>query len=271
MKNYYDLLGVSKTATDQEIKTAYRKKALEFHPDRNKSADATEKFKEINKAYEVLSNKEKRSMYDQVGHDNFERGGGGMGGQQGPFSYSYGGQNVNFDFGGMDPFDIFEQFFGQQSRRRANPIYQVQLTFDEAMKGVTKETVIEGKQKTIKIPAGVDTGMRIRFSDFDVQVSVKPHQFFKREDQNIFLEKDISIKQAILGDVIEVPTIDGSVKLKVRPGTESGTHVRLKDQGVPYPNTKKRGDQYVIFKIKIPEKISSKAKKLLEDLDKELK
>jgi DnaJ-class molecular chaperone len=283
MKDYYSVLGLSKNASDAEIKTAYRKKALEWHPDRNKAPEAHERFKEINKAYEVLSNPQKKQMYDQYGHDAFERGGGNSaaGGayQQGPFSYytNFGGQNVDFDFGGMDPFDIFEQFFGARSpfgssgrSHKRRDVYQVELTFDEAVKGVEKETVINGKQKSIKIPAGVDNGMTIRFSDFDVQVRVKPHAFFKREDQDIYYEKDISFPQAVMGTVVEVPTIDASVKLKVRPGTPSGTTVRLKGQGVPYPNTNQRGDQYVIFKVQVPQKVSGKAKKLLEELEKEL-
>lgn len=286
MKDYYEILGISKNASDQEIKAAYRKQALEWHPDRNKSAEATERFKQINKAYEVLSNPEKRQMYDQVGHDAFERGGmpggaaGGYGGQQGQYTYytNFGGEGVNFDFGGADPFEIFEQFFGFRSpfsgggrqTRKRRETYEVKLTFEEAIKGVEKQTVIEGKQKTIKIPAGVDNGMRIRFADFDLYVHVKPHSFFRREGQDIYLEKTISFPQAALGMVMEVPTVQGSVKLRVRPGTQSGTVVRLKDQGVPYPRSNQKGDQYVVFKVQIPDKLSGKAKKLVEELAKEL-
>jgi molecular chaperone DnaJ len=284
--DYYELLGVSKGASAAEIKAAYRKKALEWHPDRNKSPEAADKFKEINKAFEVLADPKKKEMYDQYGAAAFEqtggRGPGGMGGfsQQGPFTYtySYGGNGQN-PFEGMDfsdPMDIFEQFFGMRSpfgqsqRQQQREVYRMNITIDEAVNGVEKQTVIKGKQKNIKIPAGVDDGMRIRFSDFDVVVSVKPHAFFKRENQDIYLEKDISFPLAVMGGVVDVPTIKGSVKLKVRPGTQSGTTVRLRGEGVVYPNTNRRGDQYVIYRIHVPSKISSKGKKLLEELKNEI-
>jgi len=286
MSDYYEILGVSKKATAPEIKTAYRKQALKWHPDRNKSVDASTKFKEINKAFEVLSDPKKKEMYDQYGEAAFSRGGPGAGqqagGNYGPFTYSYsssggGSPFENVDFGGFsDPFEIFEQFFGFQSpfsgrRQKARrEIYEIQLTFDEAVHGVEKETVIKGDRKTIKIPAGVDNGNRIRFSDFDLQVSVRSHSFFKREGQDIILEKEISYPTAIIGGVVEVPTIDKPVKLKVRPGTKHGTALRLKAQGIPYPNSSRRGDQYVVFKIHIPDRVSGKAKKLLEELEVEL-
>lgn len=288
MADYYEILGVSKNASDAEIKTAYRKQALKWHPDRNKSTGAAEKFKEINKAYEVLADPKKKGVYDQYGSDAFERGGYGrpsQGGayQQGPFTYTYtnyGGEGnpfENVDFGGFsDPFEIFEQFFGFQSpfsrgrRQQRRDLYQMELTFDEAVRGTKKETVIKGEQKSIKVPAGVDTGMTIRFSDFDVQIKVKPHPYFRREGQDIYFEKEISFPFAAVGGVVEVPTIHGMVKLKVRAGTQSGTTVRLRDQGVPYPNNYKKGDQYVIFKIKTPDRVSSRAKKLLEELQREL-
>lgn len=289
MADYYDILGVSKTASDAEVKAAYRKQALKWHPDRNKSSEAADKFKEINKAYEVLADPKKREVYNQYGESAFERGGfGGAGqsgytGQQGPFTYTYSnvGQEGNpfegVDFGGFtDPFEIFEQFFGFQSpfsgsrRRPRREIYQMELTFEDAVHGANKETVIKGSRKTIKIPAGVDNGMRIRFSDFDVEIKVKPHPYFRREGQNIYFEKEISYPMAVLGGLIEVPTIHGMVKLKVRPGTQSGTTVRLRDQGVPVPNNYRKGDEYVIYKIHAPERVSAKAKKLLEELEREL-
>ena len=288
MTDYYEMLGVSKSSSDQEIKAAYRKQALKWHPDRNKSPEANEKFKEINKAFEVLSNPQKKQMYDQYGEAAFRGGmpGGGAGGreqyyQEGPFkvytNFGGGGGFEGFDFGGFsDPFEIFEQFFGFQSpfsrggRRARRDIYELELTFDEAVHGVEKSTVIKGDRKTIKIPAGVDNGMRIRFSDFDVQVAVHPHSDFKREGQDVYLEKEISYPFAVLGGVAEVPTVHGQVRLKIRPGTKSGTTVRLRGQGVPYPNSSRRGDQYVVFRINVPDRVSVKAKKLLEDLKEEI-
>jgi DnaJ-class molecular chaperone len=284
--DYYEILGVSKNATLDEIKAAYRKLALKWHPDRNKSPEAVEKFKQINKAYEVLSDPKKREIYDQYGESAFKQGGFPGGEQtytyrQGPFTYTYttsGGAGFPFDSdfeGFSDPFDIFEQFFGfqspfSQSRRRRHDIYETTLSFDEAIKGATKEVVVKGKRQTIKIPAGVDEGMRIRFSDFDLLIHVKPDSRFKRQSQDLYLEKEISYPTAVLGGVVEVPTLDGTTKLKVRSGVKNGTMVRLRGQGVPYPKSSQRGDLYVVYKIKVPEKVSSKAKKLLEELEKEL-
>jgi DnaJ-class molecular chaperone len=285
MADYYETLGVSKTASDAEIKAAYRRQALKWHPDRNKSTEATAKFKEVTKAYEVLSDSKKKEMYDQYGEDAFSRGGfgGAQGGgaQQGPFGNVYTNFSTEgfegFDFGGFsDPFEIFEQFFGFQSpfskrgKRQRRDVYEINLTFEEAVKGVEKDTVIKGETKKIKIPAGVDNGMTIRFSDFDLQVKVKSHPYFRREGQDIYFEKDISYPLAILGGVVEVPTIDGMVKLKIHNGTKSGTTVRLRGQGIPHPQTYHKGDEYVIFRIDTPSRVSSKAKKLLEELKNEL-
>ena len=284
MKDFYEVLGVSKNASAQEIKTAYRKQALKWHPDRNKSSEATDKFKEINKAYEVLSDPKKKERYDQFGHEAFAKGAPGAQGYggQGPFSYtytSYGGQNPfeGMDFGGFsDPFEIFEQFFGfrspfsSQGRSQRRQAYQIEITFDEAVRGVEKLVTIDRKEKKIKIPAGVDNGMRIRFSDFDLLVKVRPHTDFKREGQDIYYEKEISYPLAVLGGVVEIPTLDKPVKLKVRPGTKSGTAIRLRGQGVPYPNSSQKGDMYIVFSVKVPEKVTGHAKKLLEDLQKEL-
>lgn len=281
MKDYYQVLGVPRGSTAAELKSAYRKLALKWHPDRNKAPEANDRFKEINQAYEVLSDEKKRQMYDQMGHDGFNRSGAGSAsgasqqgsyGQYGPFSYSSSGQGVEFDFGG-DPFEIFEQFFGVRGgghARKRRQTYEMRLSFEEAVKGIEKNTVIEGKEKSIKVPAGVADGMRIRFNEFDVLVHVAPHPKFKREGQDIYLEEKISFPQAALGDVIEVPTISERVKLKVRPGTQSGTTVRLRGMGVPYPNSKNVGDQYVVFTVVIPEHLSSQAKKLIEELKKEV-
>lgn len=287
MADYYQLLGVSKTSTPEEIKAAYRKKALEWHPDRNKSPGAADKFKEVNKAYEVLSDAKKKEMYDQFGHEAFERSGGGSnpgyggyGQGQGPFTYTYtsnGGNPFEGFEGFSDPFEIFEQFFGFRSpyssggrRTQRRQAYQIEISFEEAVNGVEKEASIEGKNKKLKIPAGVNDGTQIRYTDFDLIVRVRPHHIFKRDGQDIYLEKQIPYTLAVLGGAVDVLTLKGSLKLKVRPGTQSGTTVRLRGEGIVYPNTNRKGDQYVIYKVHIPEKISNKAKKLLEELSKEL-
>jgi DnaJ-class molecular chaperone len=292
MSNYYDVLGVNKTATKAEIKSAYRKLALKWHPDKNKDAGAEAKFKEINNAYEVLSDDTKRSTYDQLGHDMYTKSGGRAGGygggagqggayQQGPFTWTYtnsGGQGNPFegvDFGGFtDPFEIFESFFGGGGgfgqQRRQKPAYQISISFDEAVHGVEKNIDLEGKKRKIKIPAGIDDGMRIRFSDFDLLLNVAPSRQFRREGQDIYIEKDISFPLAVLGGVVDVPTLDGSVKLKIRSGTQPNTAVRLRGQGIPYPNSSHKGDEYVIYKVTVPERLSNKAKKLLEELQKEM-
>lgn len=280
MNDYYSVLGVSRGATETELKAAYRKLALQWHPDRNKSHEAAEKFKAINQAYEVLSDPKKKQMYDQVGHEAYARGGFGRssGGQQyqsGPFTYTYsssgGSPFEGFDLGGSDPFEIFEQFFGFGGRssrsRQRRPAYQISISFDEAVHGVTKEVAINGKKKTIKIPAGIDDGMRVRFSDFDLHVSVARDSRFKREGQDIYTEVAISYPTAVLGGVAHVSGIDGSIKVKVRPGTQSGTAMRLKGKGIVYPNSSQRGDQYVIFRITVPERVSGQQKKLLEELE----
>ncbi|HLD26439.1 MAG TPA: DnaJ C-terminal domain-containing protein [Patescibacteria group bacterium] len=284
MQDYYSILGVSRNAGADELKSAYRKLALKWHPDRNKTPEATEKFKTINQAYEVLSDTKKKSMYDQIGHEAFSRGGHGRasgGGQQyqsGPFTYSYsssgGSPFEGFDLGGTDPFEIFEQFFGfggrSQSSRQHRPAYQITISFDEAVHGVAKEVRIEGKQKTIKIPAGIDNGMRIRFSDFDLLVTVLQDNRFKREGQDVYSEVVISYATAVIGGIISVAGIDDAIKVKVRPGTTSGTAMRLRGKGMIYPNSHQRGDQYVVFTIKIPNRISSHQKKLLEEFEGEM-
>jgi DnaJ-class molecular chaperone len=278
MVDYYETLGVSKNASESEIKTAYRKQALKWHPDRNKTSEANGKFKDVTKAYEVLSDSKKREMYDQYGESAFNRN---QSSRQGPFNVytdfgEAGSPFENVDFGGFsDPFEIFEQFFGFQSpfsrqRRTRRDVYEITLTFEEAVNGVKKTMIVRGEEKSFKIPAGVDDNMKIRFSDFDLQVRVKPHPYLKRKGQDIYFEKEISYSLAVLGGVVEVPTVSGTVKLKVRPGTQSGTTVKLRDQGIPYPQTYRKGDQYVIYKINTPSRVSSRAKELLKELEEEM-
>lgn len=290
-RDYYEVLGVSKNTSEAEIKSAYRKLALQWHPDKNKSPGAETRFKEVNEAYEVLSDKEKRVAYDQFGHAAFEPG-AGFGGaqgpfgarqqsyQQGPFSYTYTtyggdeGPDIGFDFGGFsDPFEIFAQFFGGGSpfgssrRTGRKQRYGISLNFMEAAKGVEKEVVIEGKKKKIKIPAGVDDGTTINFSDFYLSVDVAPDDTFRREGLDVYVEEEITFPQAALGVIIEVPTIDGKLNLRVRPGTQPGTMVRLRGLGIKDPQGRSRGDEYVRLRVVVPEKLTRKQREILEELE----
>ncbi|OGH16619.1 MAG: hypothetical protein A3C30_04285 [Candidatus Levybacteria bacterium RIFCSPHIGHO2_02_FULL_40_18] len=288
-KDYYQILGVSKSAKPDEIKKAYRKLALQYHPDRNKTKEAEEKFKEINHAYEILSDLSKRQQYDQFGPSAFAGGpfgsakarqgpfGGGFGGfrQQGPFTYTYstGGGAQGFDFGGFtDPFEIFEQFFGGASPfGRRKPTYSISIDFMEGIKGIQKEVNINGAVKKIKIPGGIGDGSRIRFDDFDLIVDIRPHAKFVREGQDIITEKGIPMAQAALGGVVNIETIDGQIKLKIPEGTQPGALIRLREHGVPNLVGKGRGDHYVRVKVNIPTKLRGKQKQLLEEFEKEEK
>lgn len=286
-RDYYEILGVSKTASADELKKAYRKQALEWHPDRNKTKEAESRFKEINEAYEVLSDPQKKAAYDQYGHAAFAQGFGGQGQQgqgpfgrtyrQGPFTYTYttsGGQGFDFsDFGFSDPFEIFEQFFGGSPfggrRQPRKPVYSLQIDFMDAVKGTTKDVEVEGKRKSIKLPAGVDEGSRVRFDDFDVVVAVRPHKTFKRDGNDIYIDQPLSFANAALGTIIEVPTIDEPVKLRIQPGVQPNTLMRLRGKGVPYVRGGGRGDQYVRLVITVPAHLNRRQKELLEELREE--
>ncbi len=284
-KDYYETLGISKSASLEEIKRAYRKLALEYHPDRNKTKEAETKFKEINNAYEVLSNPSKRQMYNQMGHAAFEQGGGASyggtrgGGSYGPFTYTYttnGGDGMNFDFGDFsDPFEIFEQFFGGSSpfrsgaRPQRRPVYSLTLDFMEAVNGAEKTVNINGKTQKIKIPAGVDEGSRIRFKDYDVILSVNPYPRFRREGYDVVSEEEVSFAKASLGTELKVETVQGTVTIKVPAGTQPDTVIRLRNKGIPYLRGSGKGNHYVRIKIKVPTHLTSKQKELLEKLDEE--
>src|SRR3989344_8731766 len=303
-RDYYEILGVSKSASADELKKAYRKLALEWHPDRNKAANANEKFKEINEAYAVLSDPKKKETYDQFGHAAFQPGSGMGGGagqgpfggggfrQQGPFTYYYssGGQGGGSPFSGfedmIDPFEIFEQFFGGGfsakggsasgwgGRHRAHPTYEISVDFMDAVRGTTKEVHVprggagEGSlRKSIKIPAGVDNGSRIRFDEFDLVVSVKPDKRFHREGDDIVIEEEIPFSMAALGGVVDVPTIDDTAKIRIQPGTQPGTLIRLRGKGVPHVRGSRRGDQYVKIQLKVPTHLTRRQRELLEELE----
>ena len=280
--DYYDILGISKSASADEIKKAYRKQALEWHPDRHKDdKEAAEKrFKEINEAYQVLSDPQKRAAFDQYGSAAFAPGGApggnpftGFGGQGGPFTYTYtsGGGNPfgNMDFG--DPFDIFESFFGGgspfgRSKAQQIPRYSMTINFMEAIKGISKEVSIGGKKRKIKIPAGIYEGARISFGDFTLSINIKPDKLFERQDDDIYVSMGIPFSLAALGGEIKVPTIEGDIKLRIRPGTQSGTMMRLRERGVAHLHVRGRGDEYVRLNVLVPEKLNKEQKNLVEEM-----
>lgn len=274
--DYYEVLGLKKGASASEIKTAYRKQALEWHPDRHKDNKETaeKRFKEINEAYQVLSDPQKKTSYDQYGHAG--AGNPFAGGQsgRGPFTYSYstnGGQGQNpfagFDFG--DPFDIFEQFFGGAGRAPRVPTYSLAIEFMDAVKGVTKEVEVDGKRRKIKIPPGVGEGSRINFNDFILSVRIAPHETFEREGNDVYVTVTIPFSLAISGGEVKVPTVDGQLKLKIHSGTKPGTMMRLRGQGIKELNGRGKGDEYVRFTIEVPEKLTRKQKGLVEAMREE--
>ncbi|PIS09316.1 molecular chaperone DnaJ [Candidatus Beckwithbacteria bacterium CG10_big_fil_rev_8_21_14_0_10_34_10] len=281
-RDYYDILGVSKNVSEAEIKKAYRGLALKYHPDKNKEKGAAEKFKEINEAYEVLSNPKKKQTYDQFGHDAFDQtagfGGTGPAGRtykSGPFTYTYttnsGGQTGGVDFGGFsDPFEIFEAFFGGGSPFRRGPQllrYSLSLDFLEAAKGTEKTIIHQGKEYKIKVPAGVDDGIRIKFKDFIVSFDVKPDPVFKRDGRDIFINHEIPFVLATLGGTTEIPTLDKEMKIKIRTGTQPGTMIRLRGKGIPSPQGFGKGDQYIRLVVTIPEKLTREQKRLLQEFE----
>ncbi len=346
-RDYYQVLDVPRTASADEVKKAYRQLARQYHPDVNKSPDAEERFKEINEAYEVLRDEQKRAAYDRFGHA----------GVQGAAGAGYSG------FGGFE--DIFEEFFsgfGMGSRRRARQgprrgadlAYDLTISFEEAAFGCEKEIEIlrhetcprcqgngaePGTQPmrcpqcngsgevrqiqqsilgsfvnvstcprcrgvgeivtspcsecrghkvvqvprtlSVKIPAGVDAGMRVRLTsegepgtyggppgNLYVTILVESHPYFRRRDSDVLLELVINVTQAVLGDEITVPTLDGEVPLKIPAGTQSGKVFRLRGRGIPRLRRNGRGSQLVIIQVAIPTRLTAEQKRLFKELSK---
>ena len=272
MKDYYDVLSISKDATADEIKKAYRTLALKYHPDRNKTKDATEKFKEISHAYEILSDTQKRQIYDQTGNDTIHEKTSQQeqyAHKESPYQYSYQGtgNNTQESSGFTDPSDIFNQFFGGASpfsSRQPRHTYTLTLDFDEAVKGIEKAIIIDGKQKRIKIPAGVDTGTKMRYKGYDIVMEVIPDPLFKRKGSDVFTEENITFKQAILGDIITIKTINDSIKLKIHPSTQPETIIKLSGKGIQKLNKLGRGDMYVKIVVTIPREITKEQEDILK-------
>ncbi|WP_434352950.1 molecular chaperone DnaJ [Psychrobacter sp. HD31] len=343
-RDFYEVLGVDKNADEKTIKRAYRKLAMKYHPDRNPDdAEAEEKFKEASMAYEVLSDAEKRSAYDRMGHAAFENGmgGGGFGGAG----------NFNDIFG--DIFGSFGDIFGQQrgggggrARRGSDLRYVLDLTLEEAVKGCKKEITftapatcetcdgkgaenpsdvvtcgtchgqgqvrmqqgffavqqtcptcggsgkqiknpckschgsgVKDKSKTLEvsIPAGVDDGDRVRLAgegeaggagvqngDLFVEVRVKPHSVFTRQGADLYMDVPVSIADATLGKEVEIPTLDGKVKIKVAEGTQSGKLLRVRGKGVTPVRTSMKGDLICRVIVETPVNLNKEQKELLK-------
>ena len=293
-RDYYEVLGVPKNASDDEIKKAYRKLAVKYHPDKNPGdKEAEAKFKEINEAHDVLSDKQKRARYDQFGHAGVggASGGGGYGGFSGnPFG-GFGGQSFNFDFGGGGLDDILGSLFGfgaagsRRPRRGADYQTSVTLTFEEAIFGTTKSVTVDGASLKVKIPAGIDDGMSIRLrgkggpapeggseaGDLYVKVRVKPHKSLTREGAIILSEEKIDMVDAALGCEIDVETVDGKITMKVPAGTQSGTPFKLSGHGVPFRADGDRGPHIVTVIVETPKNLSKKQKELLTEFKKNKK
>ncbi len=339
-RDYYEVLGVNRDATDEELRKAFRKLAFKYHPDHNRDDGAEDKFKEVNEAYQVLSDSSKRSAYDRFGHD------GGEG--------AFGQGSDTFGFG-----DIFDAFFGgattatQQAPQRGGSLqYRATMTLEEAAFGSEREVELtrtencsechgtgskpgtqpsrcpncdgagqvrrvqssifgrftnvtacpqchgegqiitepcrhcrgsgrEKKKRTVsvKIPAGVDNGNQMRLrgegdagtrggpsGDLLVVISVKEHESFDREGDNIVYELPINFAQAALGAEVEVPTLDGNAPLKVPAGCQPGTVIRLKGKGIPHLNGHGRGDQLVAVDVVTPESLNKEQRRLFEEL-----
>lgn len=283
-RDYYEVLGVAKGASDDEIKKAYRKLAIKYHPDKNPGDKAAEeKFKEANEAYSVLSDKTKRSRYDQFGHAGVGGDGGGN-----PFAGGFGGagQSFNFDFGGGGFEDIINAMFGgggfRAARRGRDYRTSITIDFEEAIFGATKTISVEGEQIKLKIPAGIYDGQSIRLGgkggvapnaegqrgDLYVEVRVRAHKTLTREGELILSEVTVSMTDAVLGTEVDVETVDGKITMKIPAGTQPGTNFKLSGHGAPRLGSNERGPHIVTVNVEIPRNLNKKQKELIEEFAK---
>ncbi len=295
-KDYYSTLGVQRSATDKEIKAAYRKLARQFHPDANAgNKEAEEKFKEISEAYEVLKDSDKRRRYDQLGA-NWKAGA--------DFTPPPGFSGFNFDFRNFgdihgSPFsDFFEAVFGQhfgtaggaetagfgRRNKGQDSEAEIELTLEEVSKGTARNVHVstphqKPKVLQVKIPAGVKQGSKVRIpgeggpspaggppGDLFLRVKIKPHPTFNLEGDTIVSELPISPATAVLGGEVSVMTLDGPVKINVPAMSQNGRMLRLRERGLPRLKQATRGDQLVRIKIVIPDTVTAEEKALYEQL-----
>ena len=306
-RDYYETLGVTKTASEDEIKSAFRKLARKYHPDVAKDKKAAEeKFKQINEAYEVLSDPEKRRKYDQLG-EHWNQPGGfqpppqwGAGQPGGGFRWGSGENGgVEFEFGGTGFSDFFEAFFGggrgrsafggfgqreTTAERGSDVEADIMVTLEEALHGSMRQVSLRraGSKKTetyqVKIPRGVREGQRIRLAgqgeagerggksgDLFLRVRLARHPDFSVEGSDLVHEVKIAPWQAVLGDKLIVPTLEGNARLKLPPGTQGGQRFRLRERGLSGVSGQ-RGDLYVVVQIALPKKLTEREREIWEQL-----
>lgn len=281
-KDYYKVLGVARDAADQTIKQAYRRLARKHHPDVSKAKGSADRFKEINEAYEVLSDSEKRKRYDSLGSDWQRYAQAGTGPFQGFSVHDLGGFSDFFRtiFGdlGVRGGDVFTEFRGA---RRRGPGFQpargedaeaaVEVSLEDAFNGSRRTFTVDGRRLEVKIPAGVDTGSRVRVpgvgnGDLYLGVTVRPHPLFERKGDDLYLELPLTVAEAALGTEVRVPTLTGSVSMKIPPETSGGKTFRLPGYGMPHLKGGGTGDQYVKIKVVLPSRLTAREKALFEEL-----
>ena len=284
MSNYYEVLGVSKDATEKDIRQAYRRLARQFHPDVNKNdAAAEEKFKEINEAYGVLSDEETRKKYDRYGDDwkradQFRKAGtSSRGGVHWTFSD---GDGVFSDFGGRGMEDILGNFFGagpsRQPSWRPPPVeYHAEISLEEAFHGTARTLrTQDGRSLEVKIPAGVDNGSRVHIApdgpqgiDYYLSVSVAEHPRFRRDGADLYTDVELQVEDAVLGAEIRAPTLTGQIALTVPPFTPNERRFRLSGLGMPSLSPGgSRGDLFVTAKLRLPQDLSEEEVELFRKL-----
>lgn len=297
-KDYYQILGVDRSADQKEIRRAYRRLARRYHPDVNPGdRSAQEKFKAINEAYEVLSDPEKRQKYDQLGTSwrQWQRMGRDPSGfdwgrwftgQPGQVYVQYG--DLDEILGGLGGFsDFFQAMFGgapktpwrTTPRRGRDYEQEVEVTLEEAFRGTTRLLSRDGRHLEVKIPPGVGSGSRIRMAgegadgygeakgDLYLRLKVAPHPRFRRRGDDLHVEVSLDLYTAVLGGEVRVPTLKGDIMLKIPPGTQNGKTFRLKERGMPnLKDPQKRGDLYAKVKVRVPQKLAPRERELFEEL-----
>ncbi len=289
MKDPYSVLGVSKSASDAELKKTYRTLAKKLHPDINSGDEKiAERFKEVSAAYALLRDKELRARYDrgEINADGSEKGFAGGGFH--PHGADMGGMGGGRFGDGFDPEEIFASIFGG-SRRQRRPrkqrgqdiSYRLRIDFLDAVKGGKKPlTLANDKTLNVTIPVNVRDGQKIRLKgqgnpginggpagDALIEIAINQHAFFRREGNDIHLDLPITLKEAVLGEKVNIPTIDGKVAMTIPKGSSSGRTLRLKGKGAMDPKTRKRGDQYVKLQIMLPEKPDEALEKAIKKWD----